>query len=64
MLKCALMYGARPLDYWMFSFYKKSRWERRRYMTNYKWLKLLKICELLGGLANVKDKEYEISVIA
>lgn len=61
MLQCALLYGARPLDYWMFSFYKKSRWERRRYMTNYKWCKLLKICELSGGgLANAKDKEYEL----
>ena len=61
MLKCALLYGARPSDYFFFSFHTKSRWERNRYMTNGRWLKLLKITQLGGGgLANAKDKEYQL----
>lgn len=61
MIKCALLYGARPSDYFFFSFHEKSRWERKKYMTNYRWAKLLKICQLNGGgLANAKDKEYQL----
>lgn len=61
MIKCALLYGARPSDYFFFSFYEKSKWERNRYMTNNRWLKLLKITQLGGGgLANAKDKEYQL----
>lgn len=52
MLKCALLYGARPSDYKLFSFHKLSRWEREKYMTNYRWLKLLKMKQLLGGGAD------------
>lgn len=61
MIKCALLYGARPSDYFFFSFHEKSKWERNRYMTNGRWLKLLKITQLNNGrLANAKDKEYQL----
>lgn len=56
MLKCALLYGARPSDYFFFSFHTKSRWERNRYMTNGRWLKLLKITQLGVGLLTPKIK--------
>ena len=57
MIKCALLYGARPSDYFFFSFYEKSKWERNRYMTNNRWLKLLKITQLGGeGLLMPKIK--------
>lgn len=60
MIKCAILYGARPSDYFFFSFHEKSKWERNRYMTNKRWLKLLKVTQLGGGLANAKDKEYQL----
>lgn len=37
-----IRYGARPIDYVRFEFYKKSPLERNRYLTIYRYFKLLK----------------------
>lgn len=42
MTLCLLRHGARPLDYVRFQFYKKSAIERSRYLTIYKYFRLLK----------------------
>lgn len=42
MLWCLLRYGARPIDYVRFEFHKKSRRERNRYLTFYRYKRLLK----------------------
>ncbi len=42
MVKCFFIYGARAQDYWRFEFHKKSRRERNRYMTNMRWLSVVK----------------------
>lgn len=39
---CLLRYGARPIDYVRFQFYKKRSSERRKYLTIYKYFRLLK----------------------
>lgn len=36
MLWCLFRYGARPLDYWRFEFFKKSSFERNRFETYYR----------------------------
>lgn len=42
MVKCFILYGARAQDFWRFEFYRKSRRERNRYMTNMRWLSIVK----------------------
>lgn len=53
MIKCFILYGARAQDYWRFEFHKKSGRERDRYMTNMRWLsvvkKLSRTQKLIGG---------------
>jgi len=41
-LWCLVRYGARPMDYTRFEFYKKNTYERNRYLTLYRYKKLLK----------------------
>lgn len=41
-LWCGLRYGAKPIDYVRFEFYKKNHQERNRYLTTYRCQKLLK----------------------
>lgn len=42
MIKCFIKYGARAQDYWRFEFHRKSNRERNRYMTNMRWLSIVK----------------------
>lgn len=42
MLWCRLRYGAQPVDYVRFEFYKKNNHERNRYLTNHRWKKMFK----------------------
>lgn len=39
---CLIRYGARPIDYVRFEFYKKNGTERNKYLTIYRYFKLLK----------------------
>ena len=39
---CLLRYGARPIDYVRFEFHKKSSFERDRYLTIYRYFRMLK----------------------
>lgn len=41
-LWCGLRYGAKPVDYVRFEFYKKNHKERNRYLTTYRYRKLLR----------------------
>lgn len=42
MLWCRLRYGALPVDYERFEFYKKNHHERNRYLTQRRWKKMFK----------------------
>lgn len=42
MLWCRLLYGALPVDYERFEFYKKKHHERNRYLTQRRWKKMFK----------------------
>lgn len=42
MLWCRLRYGATPVDYVRFEFYKKKPHERNRYLTHHLWRKMFK----------------------
>ena len=42
MIGCLFKYGARPIDYTRFQFYKKSAKERNRYLTIFRYFKLYK----------------------
>lgn len=60
---CIARYGVRACDYDMFQFYKKSRFERNRYMSTLRWYSLYKkMIKTVGdgGIGNMKDKEYEV----
>lgn len=57
MLWCLVRYGSRPIDYVRFEFYKKSKRERNRYLTFYRYLRCIK--HFGYGLEGVKDKEAE-----
>lgn len=41
-LWCGLRYGAKPVDYVRFEFYKKNHRERNRYLTTYRYRRLLR----------------------
>lgn len=60
MLWCLIAYGARPMDYVRFEFFKKNRFERKTYLTFFKYLKLFKkICkEGAKAISANKAKEY------
>ena len=57
MLWCLIRYGSRPIDYVRFEFHKKSKRERNRYLTFYRYLRCIK--HFGYGLDGVKDKEAE-----
>lgn len=61
MLWCLFRYGARPLDYWRFEFFKKSSFERNRFETYYRQLNLIKkMQKSVGGSIIIADnKEWE-----
>ena len=54
---CLLRYGARPIDYVRFEFYKKSHYERNRYLTIYRYFRCIK--HFGYGAKGVKDKLAE-----
>ena len=49
MLWCLVRYGARPIDYARFEFYKKSARERDKYLTIFRYFTLYK--QLIGGVS-------------
>lgn len=59
-----IRYGARPVDYNRFEFYRKSGRERSRYLTYYKYARIMKYTRrVLAGQNNVcanKAVEYEV----
>lgn len=63
MFYCLLRYGARPLDYWRFEFYKKNHRARNRYETFYRQKKLIKYMQKSVGIKTIiadnKEWEYE-----
>ncbi len=59
MLWCLIRYGARPLDYTRFEFHKKSRRERNRYLTLYRYKGLLKQFGWHSAPVNGKIAEYQ-----
>lgn len=56
---CLVRYGARPVDYYRFGFYKLNRHERQRYLTFYKYLKVAKQLIHGGAIMGDKIKEYQ-----
>lgn len=56
---CLLRYGARPIDYVRFGFYKKSACERNRYLTIYRYFRVIK--HFGAGKSGIKGKcaEYK-----
>lgn len=59
MVWCLLKYGARPIDYYRFQFFKKNRHERQRYLTFFKYLKIAKQLVRDGAIMGDKVKEYK-----
>ena len=55
---CLIKYGARPIDYYRFGFYKLNRHERARYLTFYKYMKIAKKLVGNGAIMGDKVKEY------
>lgn len=58
-LWCLLRYGADPIDYVRFEFYKKNHHERNRYLTRYRYLKLLKKFGFYNETTYGKIAEYK-----
>ena len=56
---CLLRYGARPIDYVRFEFYKKNHHERNRYLTIYRYLHLLKKFGYYSEATHGKIAEYK-----
>ncbi len=56
---CLLKYGARPIDYARFEFYRFNRFERNRYFTFYRYKKIAKKLIKSGAIFADKAKEYE-----
>ncbi len=54
MLWCRLRYGAKPVDYVRFEFYKKNHHERNRYLTIHRFNKMLKEF----GYYKTREKTY------
>ena len=59
MFYCLLRYGARPIDYVRFEFHKKSATERGRYLTFYKYFRLLNKFGHSEKSVNGKIAEYQ-----
>ena len=58
MLWCLVRYGARPIDYVRFAFYKKSAYERNRYLTIYRYFRSISHFGYGMGGVNGKVAEY------
>lgn len=58
-LWCLLRYGATPVDYVRFEFYKKNHKERNRYLTIYRYRKLLKKFGFYNKTTHGKIAEYK-----
>jgi hypothetical protein len=58
-LWCGLRYGAKPVDYVRFEFYKKNHHERNRYLTTYRYRKLLKKFGYYNETTYGKMAEYK-----
>jgi hypothetical protein len=58
MVWCLLRYGARPIDYVRFEFHKKSPRERNRYLTIYRYFRLLKKFGTYNKHTHGKIAEY------
>lgn len=58
-LWCLLRYGARPIDYVRFEFYKKNHHERNRYLTIYRYFRLLKKFGFNSDATHGKIAEYK-----
>lgn len=56
---CGLRYGANPIDYVRFEFYKKNHHERDRYLTTYRCQKLLKKFGYYNDTTYGKIAEYK-----
>ena len=59
MMWCLLCYGARPIDYVRFEFYKKNGAERNKYLTIYRYFKLLKKFGTYESNVHGKIAEYQ-----
>jgi len=56
---CFLKYGARPIDYLRFEFYKKNRFARNEYLTFSRYIKLTKKLGIrASGISANKEAEY------
>lgn len=58
-LWCGLRYGAKPVDYVRFEFYKKNHHERNRYLTLYRYRKLLRKFGYYNETTQGKIAEYQ-----
>lgn len=58
-LWCGLRYGAKPVDYVRFEFYKKNHHECNRYLTTYRYRKLLKKFGYYNETTYGKMAEYK-----
>lgn len=58
-LWCLLRYGAKPVDYVRFEFYKKNHHERNRYLTTYRYRRLLKKFGYYNETTYGKIAEYK-----
>ena len=59
MFWCLIRYGARPFDYVRFEFYKKNAYERNRYLTVYRYFRLLKKFGSYNDAIHGKISEYK-----
>ena len=59
MVLCLFKYGARPIDYYRFGFFKLNRHERKRYLTFYKYMKIAKQLVREGAIMGDKVREYQ-----
>lgn len=58
-LWCLLRYGARPVDYVRFEFYKKSGRERNRYLTWGRYMRMKNLFGMFNETTNGKIAEYK-----
>ena len=58
-LWCLVRYGAKPVDYVRFEFYKKNHHERNRYLTTYRYRRLLKKFGYYNETTYGKIAEYK-----
>lgn len=59
MFWCLLKYGARPIDYYRFEFYRFNRFERNRYFTFFRYKNIASKLIKSGAIFADKVKEYD-----